>query len=48
MIFSSCSSQNRPAVVMPVDDEVGIAEEADHDGDEEGGYRRRVLDKKPS
>lgn len=30
MLFAPCSSQYRPSVVMPVDYEVGIPEEADY------------------
>ena len=48
MILPSRSCKNRPAVVVPVNDQMGIAEEADYDGDKKCGYRRGVLNEEPS
>ena len=34
----ACAGEDGPAIVVPVDYEMGIAEEADDEGDEEGRY----------
>jgi hypothetical protein len=45
---AACARQDGPAIIVPVDYEVGVAQEADDKGDGECWDGRRVLDKKPS
>lgn len=47
MIDTSCSGQNCPSIVMPINYQVCIAKETDDYGDQESRNRRRVLDQKP-
>lgn len=45
---AACARQDGPAIVVPIDYEMGIAEEANDEGDGECRDGWRVLDKKPS
>jgi len=40
---ASCAGKDGPAIVVPVNDELSVAEKADNERDEKGGYRGRIL-----
>lgn len=48
MRWAACPGENGPAVVVPVDYEMGVAEEADDEGDGKSWDGWRILDEKPS
>lgn len=45
---TSGACQDRPAVVVPVDYQVCVSQEANYERDKQGRYRRRILDEKPA
>lgn len=47
MIGTSCSSENCPSIIMPINYKVCVAKETDDYGNKEGWDRRGVLDQKP-
>lgn len=44
----TCACQYRPSVVMPVDDEVRVSQEANYESDEQSRYGGRILHEKPA
>lgn len=43
MICALGAGKNGPAVVVPINDESGVAKEADKEGNNEGRNGRRIL-----